>query len=130
MYRNFEMPADRCKEMVRLAEAVIIASGKVRQAQVDVDEAKEAKLDTRTFFAMLRDARKEGRQALVALDEHKEGHQCKGPLDRSRTNWSSPGWASHRVVISNYSWRTAKAETPIPGDPNDSPLLPHRLQSS
>jgi hypothetical protein len=116
MYRNFERPADRCKEVVRLAEAVIIASGKVRLAQVDVDEAKEAKLDTRTFSARLHDARKEGRQALVALDEHKEGHQCKGPLDRSRTNWSGPGWAFHGVAISNYSWLTAKAETPIPGE--------------
>src|ERR1035438_10160669 len=115
MYRNFERSADQCKEAVKLAEAVIIASGKVRQAQVDVDEAKEAKLDTRTSSARLNDARKEGRQALVALDEHKEGHQCKGPLDKSRTNWSSPGWASHRVAISNYPWLTAKGETPFPG---------------
>ena len=115
MYRNFDKSA-RCKKAVKLAEAVIIASGKVRQAQVGVAEAKEAKLDTRTFSAMLHDARKEGRQALVALDEHREGHQCKGPLDRGRTNWSSPGWASHRVAISNYSWLTAKAETPIPGE--------------
>ena len=104
MYRNFERSADRCKEAVKLAEAVIIASGKVRQAQVDVDEAKEARLDTRPSSAMLQDARKEGRQALVALDEHKEGHQCKGPLDRSKTNWSSPAWASDRVAIQNYSW--------------------------
>jgi hypothetical protein len=116
MYRNFERPSDRCKEAIKLAEAVIIASGKVRQAQVDVDDAKEAKLDTRTASAMLHDARREGRQALVALDEHKEGHQCKGPLDRSRTNWSSPGWASYRVAISNYSWQTAKGETATPSE--------------
>jgi hypothetical protein len=114
MYRNFERSADRGKEAVKLAKAVIIASGKVRQALVGVAEAKEAKLDTRTFSAMLHDARKEGRQALVALGKHKEGHQCKGPLDRGRSNWSSPGWASSRVAASNYSWRTAKAETPIP----------------
>jgi hypothetical protein len=75
MYRNFDKSA-RCKEQVKLAEAVIIASAKVRQAQVDVAEAKEAKLDTRTASAMLHGARKKGRQALVALGEHKEGHEC------------------------------------------------------
>jgi hypothetical protein len=107
MYRTFDKSA-RCKEQVKLAEAVTIASGKVRQAQVDVDEAKEAKRDARTYSAMLQDARKKGRQALVALDEHKEGHQCKGPLDRSKTNYSSPGWASFRVAISNDSCLTAK----------------------
>ena len=75
MYRNFDKSA-RCEKQVKLAEAVVIASGKVRQAQIGVDEAKEAKLDTRTSSAMLNDARKQGRQALVALGEHKEGHQC------------------------------------------------------
>jgi hypothetical protein len=114
MYRNFDKSA-RCKEAVKLAEAVIIASGKVRQAQVDVDKAKEGKLDTQTYSAMLHDARKEGRQALVALGEHKEGHQCKGPLDRNETNWSSPGWVADRVAISNYSWLTAKGETSTQG---------------
>jgi hypothetical protein len=115
MYRNFDKSA-RCKKAVKLAEAVIIASGKVRQAQTDIAEAKEAKLDTRTSSAMLQHARKEGRQALVALDVHKEGHQCKGPRDRSKTNWSSPGWVSDRVAISNHSWLTAKGETPTPGE--------------
>jgi hypothetical protein len=76
MYRNCDKSA-RCKEQVKLAEGVIIASAKVRQAQVDVDEAKEAKLDTRTSSAMLHNARKEGRQALVALGVHTEGHQCR-----------------------------------------------------
>jgi hypothetical protein len=75
MYRNFDKSA-RCKKAVKLAEAVIIASGKVRQAQADIAEAKEANLDTRTSSAMLNDARKQGREALVALGEHKEGHQC------------------------------------------------------
>ena len=115
MYRNFDKSA-RCEQQVKLAKAVVIASDKVHQAQIGVEEAKEAKLDTRTSSAMLHDARKEGRQALVALGKHKEGHQCKGPLDTSRTNWSSPGWASHRVAISNYAWLTAKGETPTPGE--------------
>jgi hypothetical protein len=64
----------------------------------------------------IQDARKEGRQALVALGEHKEGHQCKGPLDKSKKHWSSPGWVANRVGISNYYWLTAIGETLTPGE--------------
>jgi hypothetical protein len=76
MYRNFDKSA-RCEKQVKLAEAVVIASDKVHQAQIGVDEAKEAKLDTRTASTTLQNVRKEGRQAVVALDEHKQEHQCK-----------------------------------------------------
>jgi hypothetical protein len=76
MYRNFDKSA-RCEEQVKLAKAVVSASDNVQKAQVDVDEAKEAKRDTRTSSAMLNVARKEGRQALEALGVHTEGHQCR-----------------------------------------------------
>jgi hypothetical protein len=76
VFRNFDRHADRCKEEVKLAEAIVIASGKVQQAQVGFDEAKEAKRDTRTASAMLQNVRREGRQALLALDEHKQEHHC------------------------------------------------------
>jgi hypothetical protein len=76
MYRNFDKSA-RCEEQVKLAEAVAIAADKVQEAQVGVDEAKEARLDTRASSALLQNVRKEGRQAVVALDEHKQEHQCR-----------------------------------------------------
>ena len=90
MYQHVDKSA-RCKEQVTLAEAIAIASGKVQQAQVGLDEAKEAKRDTRTASAMLQNVRREGRQALLALDEHKQVHQCEGPPDSSKTKWSRMG---------------------------------------
>lgn len=75
MCRNVDKFA-RCVEQIKLAKAISIASDKVQQAQVGVDEAKEAKLDIRTASTTLQNIRKEGREAVVALDEHRQEHQC------------------------------------------------------
>jgi hypothetical protein len=75
MYRNFDKFV-RCEEQVKLAKAVVSASDNMQQAQVRVNQEKEAKLDARAASAMLQNVRKEGRQAVVALDKHRQEHQC------------------------------------------------------
>jgi hypothetical protein len=65
--QDVTMPV-RSKEQDQLTNAVIIATCKVREAQIELDVAK--KRDTRKCWARLKQAREEEWRALEALDLH------------------------------------------------------------
>jgi hypothetical protein len=63
---------DWCKERADLVEAVIAATCRVHETQLQLDAAKVKGISTRKYVAAFYKARVEERRALAALDAHKK----------------------------------------------------------
>jgi pantothenate kinase len=67
-----------CKIVAKLAHDVADAVAKVYKARGRLDTAKGDKADTSPHIVALAGARKAGRSAIAALEQHKKEHGCQG----------------------------------------------------
>jgi hypothetical protein len=67
---------DVCKIEAKLAHDVAGAVAKVYKARERLDTAKGDKADPSPYIVALTGARKAGRSAIAALEQHKKEHNC------------------------------------------------------
>jgi len=65
-----------CKELVRLAQAVVVAVSEVQLAQRALETAMMMQLDLGPFFEQLENTKFAERTALATLRDHKKEHGC------------------------------------------------------
>jgi hypothetical protein len=67
---------DRCEELVVLNQAVIDAMTEAYMAKCNLETAKQSNENTHAHALALRVALTKERQAVAALDKHKQEHWC------------------------------------------------------
>ena len=72
------MADDVCKIQTKLAHDVADAVAKVYKARERLDTAKGDKADPAPLIVALAGARKVGRSAIAALEQHQKEHGCQG----------------------------------------------------